>query len=234
LRLWTHRPGPPRLIAPSSQLAADTIDLRGRMVLTDLPAFIREYYQVAEWKHASAILAKDFPNEWRDIIAALSEFRLLRSEVEAPGGGRSRVSKRLDSAFYHREWVEKSFHTRVVIDQAELESPTHQVDCFKNRVAVEIEWNNKTEFYDRDLNNFRLLFDLRAVSVGVIITRCTHLNNKFEKLGPSTTHMDKLLPRLQGGSGGGCPVIVFGISEKLYVDDIAGGHIGQAQPQKLH
>jgi len=33
------------------------------------------------------------------------------------------------------------------------------VDCFKNRVAIEVEWNNKDPFYDRDLNNFRLLYD---------------------------------------------------------------------------
>ena len=45
-----------------------------------------------------------------------------------------------------------------------MESPTHRIDCFKNHVALEIEWNNKDPFYDRDLNNFRLLFDLRAIS----------------------------------------------------------------------
>gem|GEM_PF-3417229 len=31
------------------------------------------------------------------------------------------------------------------------------------------EWNKKDPFFDRDLNNFRLLFDLRAVSVGIIV-----------------------------------------------------------------
>jgi hypothetical protein len=33
--------------------------------------------------------------------------------------------------------------------------PTHKIDNFKNRIGLEVEWNNKTEFYDRDLNNFR-------------------------------------------------------------------------------
>jgi hypothetical protein len=37
--------------------------------------------------------------------------------------------------------------------------------------------------------------------------------------GNSTTHMAKLRPRLDGGSGGGCPVVVFGISEACYVED---------------
>ena len=191
-----------------------------------LPAFVRENYEVHEWRHASAILATDFPNEWKDIIEVLSGFSLLRSEVEAPGGGRSRIAKRIDDHFVRLGWKEHRFNTKVVVDQTEIEAPTHKVDNFKNQIACDLEWNNKTEFYDRDLNNFRLLFELRAVSVGVIITRCSHLQEIFNQLGKgtsygaSTTHLDKLLPRLRGGSGGGCPVIAFGISERLYVDDI--------------
>lgn len=75
-----------------------------------------------------------------------------------------------------------------------MASPTHKVDCYKNRVALEIEWNNKDPFFDRDLNNFRLLFDLRAISIGVIVTRCDELQLIFNDLGrgasygASTTH----------------------------------------------
>jgi N6-adenosine-specific RNA methylase IME4 len=58
-----------------------------------------------------------------------------------------------------------------MVDQSTTHSPTHKVDEYKNQVAVEVEWNNKDPFYDRDLNNFRLLFDLRVISVGIIITR---------------------------------------------------------------
>ena len=89
-------------------------------------------------------------------------------------------------------------------------------------MALEIEWNNKDPFYDRDLNNFRLLFELRVVSVGVIVTRCDELQGIFNRLGKgksfgtSTTHMSKLLPRIEGGGGGGCPILVFGISSQLY------------------
>jgi hypothetical protein len=103
-----------------------------------------------------------------------------------------------------------------------MESPTHEIDCFKGRVALEIEWNNKDPFYDRDLNNFRLLFDLRAISVGVVITRSDELQDIFDEVGrgssygASTTHMSKLLPRIQGGGGAGCPLLVFAIKKSLY------------------
>jgi hypothetical protein len=106
------------------------------------------------------------------------------------------------------------------------------VDCFKNKVGLEIEWNNKDPFFDRDLNNFRLLFDLRALAVGIIITRSEDLTPLFRDLaskglksktayGESTTHMSKLLPRLEGGAGGGCPVLVLGITRALFSEDIS-------------
>jgi hypothetical protein len=128
-------------------------------------------------------------------------------------------------ALAQRGWEEKKFDTELLIDNQRHESPTHSVDCFKNGIALEIEWNNKDPFYDRDLNNFRLLFDLRVVSVGVIITRCDDLQDIFHEIGrgqsfgASTTHMSKLLPRVAGGGGGGCPLLVFGITRALYVDD---------------
>ena len=36
----------------------------------------------------------------------------------------------------------------------------------KNGFGLEIEWNNKDPFFDRDLNNFRLLFDLWWAEAG--------------------------------------------------------------------
>ena len=92
-------------------------------------------------------------------------------------------------------------------------------------MALELEWNNKDPFFDRDLNNFRLLFELRAIDVGVILTRASELQGIFDQLGKgasygnSTTHHEKLWPRLDGGGGGGCPVLTLAITPKLYVDD---------------
>ncbi len=190
-----------------------------------LPGFIRENYEVREWKHACAILKHDFPTEWDDIVETLTLFRFRKSWIAVGGGRKSKVSEAIDSELYRRGWTEKQFQTEIVIDGARSETPTHKIDCFKNRVALEIEWNNKDPFYDRDLNNFRLLFDLRAVSVGVIVTRCDNLQEIFNEIGRkdsfgnSTTHMSKLLPRIEGGSGGGCPILVLGITKDLYIED---------------
>lgn len=190
-----------------------------------LPIFIRENYEVHEWKHACAILHQDFPNEWNDIISVLNNFRLYKNWIINPGGRKSKISGFIDEYLYKRGWVEKEFQTQVIVDDNAMDAPTHKIDCFRNRIALEIEWNNKDPFYDRDLNNFRLLFDLRAISVGVIITRCDELQDVFNDLGrgssygASTTHMSKLLPRIEGGGGAGCPLLVFGISKSLYIED---------------
>ena len=195
------------------------------MSINLLPDFIREHYEVHEWKHACAILKEDFPTEWSDILAVLHQFRLYKSWITNPGGRKSQISEFIDSYLYQCGWEEKEFNTQVVVDKHAMDTPTHKVDCFKNRIALEIEWNNKDPFYDRDLNNFRLLFDLRAISVGIIITRCDELQEIFKELGrgssygASTTHIGKLLPRIEGGSGAGCPLLVFGISKKLYIED---------------
>jgi len=155
----------------------------------------------------------------------LTAFRLKRSWIVVGGGSKSKVADWIDSALYQRGWQEKLFVTRVMVDDRVMDSPTHKVDCYKNSVALEVEWNNKDPFFDRDLNNFRLLFELRAVSVGVIVTRCDSLQAIFDRLGrgscygASTTHVSKLLPRIEGGGGGGCPILVFGIRESLYVED---------------
>ncbi len=187
-----------------------------------LPSEIRRNYQVAERHHACAILKNDFPSEWSDLLDSLRNFRLRKSEILTPGGGKSPISAGINGFFSKRGWKENSFQIRVTVDGQEVLSPTHHVDYFKNRIAIETEWNNKDPFYDRDLTTFRLLFELNVLSIGVIITRGDELQEIFDELGkgksygPSTTHMSKLTPKLSNRASGGCPVLVFGITKKLY------------------
>lgn len=189
------------------------------------PEDVHKKFEMHEWRHASAILKNDFSSEWADLLAMLRAFRLRKSWIVKEGGRKTDLAQWIDDFFGARGWVEKHFDTAITVDEDKRESPTHKVDCYKNGVAFEVEWNNKDPFYDRDLNNFRLLFDLRTVSVGIIFTRCDELQAIFDKLGrgksygASTTHMSKLLPRIAGGGGGGCPIIAIGIGKSLYVED---------------
>jgi len=157
-----------------------------------------------------------------DILDCLDAFSLKRSYIATPGGSRSLIPRTIDGFLRTRGWREKSFRIDIKIDKQSVPIPTHKIDNFKNYVGVEVEWNNKTEFYDRDLNNFRLLRGLRVLSVGVIITRLTELQTIFDKLrrgssyGNSTTHWDKLIPKVDGGGAGGCPLLLIGLGVNCY------------------
>jgi hypothetical protein len=164
----------------------------------------------------------DFPEEWADLIAVLRDFRLRRSDVQAKGGNKSPISRAIDGLFEGRTWIEHSFEISVTADGVQTLAPTHKVDYYKNRIAIETEWNNKDPFFDRDLTTFRLLFELNVVSVGIIITRADELQELFNQLGKttaagmSTTHMSKLIPKMRNRASGGCPVLAFGITMQKY------------------
>ena len=196
------------------------------MGLDLIPAGLRARFRFEERHHATSILAIDYPSEFKDLMGCFSEFHLRKSHILIAGGGLSPIPKTIDGFLRAREWAEKSFDIKITIDGKPIQIPTHRIDNFKNRVGVETEWNNKTEFYDRDLNNFRLLWEMRVLSVGIIITRLSELQTLFNKLGKgasygaSTTHWDKLIPKVESGGAGGCPLLLVGMGMKCYESDL--------------
>jgi hypothetical protein len=112
------------------------------MPIAAFPKKIIDHFEIHEWRHASAILERDFPKEWADISDVLSRFRLCKSFITTGGGHKSKISEWIDRELYATGWLEKEFETSVMVDGNSTDSPTHAVDCYKNRVALEIEWNN--------------------------------------------------------------------------------------------
>jgi hypothetical protein len=195
------------------------------MSLELFPEAVHRKFEIVENHHASSVLYADFREEWGDLVAMLTQFTLRRSDILTPGGGKSPISRGINGFFYERLWKEHEFKVEVKADDAVTLAPTHHVDYFRNRVAIETEWNNKDPFFDRDLTTFRLLFELNVLSVGAIITRASELQDVFDELGKghsfgnSTTHMGKLVPKLNNRASGGCPVLAFGIKKSAYDAD---------------
>ncbi len=195
-------------------------------------AAVNGRYHIIERRHACAILSDDFPEQLQDIVDCLNHFELLRSEIQAGGGGKTKIASRFDDFFFDRGWDESSTTIKMIVGDRTVEMGTHKVDYFKARVAVELEWNNKDPFFSRDLNAFRLLHDHDVISVGVLITRMDNLQELFDSLtgddgkncgrkyGASTTHWSKLMPRVESGGGGTCPLLLIGIAKQCYRDDI--------------
>jgi hypothetical protein len=203
-----------------------------------LPARILRRYRVEERRHAIAIFKSDFPSEFRDLMECLDQFELLRSEIQAGGGGKTRIANRFDSFLKDasRGWTEQKLKVSRQVGTKTVESQTHKVDLAKCRIAVEVEWNNKDPFFSRDLGTFRCFHELDEISVGVIITRTDELqpifdslgyaqdkNGKWQRIGgkygASTTHWGKLMPRVEAGEAGTCPLLLIGIKPECYRDD---------------
>ena len=184
--------------------------------------YISSNFDIHEFGNASAILKYDHPNEYNDILSSLNNFTLNKSHLIVSGGRRSKIPPMIEDPLLENDWVEKNFNINISLDGEQKKIETHKIDCFKNKIGFEVEWNNKTEFYDRDLSNFRVLHSLGALNVGIIVTRSDELNDLFKdlgiyaKYGQSTTILSKLLFKVSSGALGGCPLIVFGIKKNSY------------------
>jgi CRISPR-associated protein Csd2 len=209
------------------------------MPLTDyLPADFLELYEVHNYRHAAEVLATGCPEEFAELISALSQFRITTADILTKGGNESQIPKRLASLFRPMHWFETRIRGDLVVtiethtdDSKEIRETRlddfmdgHKVDFVKNRVAFDLEWNSKDQTFDRDLYAFRAFHEAGVISAAVLLTRSADLNEVFKSLkimpkyGASTTWMGKLLYRMKAGRNGGCPVLVLGITPKLIKD----------------
>jgi len=65
-----------------------------------IPPQFHKKYRIYEWKHACAILANDYPEQWQDILENLDAFALKRSAIIEKGGRKSSISSQLDNFLY--------------------------------------------------------------------------------------------------------------------------------------
>ncbi|SIO55714.1 Restriction endonuclease BglII [Rhodovulum sp. ES.010] len=140
-------------------------------------------YDVLAKNHALAILTQDFPAELGELVSVLAEFRIAIPEIIGGGGGEARFTQRLRKSLAETGWPKHVFHVQTIVDGVEREGISHEIDHVRRApsgtLALEIEWNNKDPFYDRDLENFQRLHAQSAVSVGVIVTRGATMQAAF-------------------------------------------------------
>lgn len=137
--------------------------------------------------HAEAILEKDFPDAVAELEASLVEVEIPITEIIGSGGGEAKGTQRLRRSLAARNWVKVNFEIKKTINGIERESISHEVDHVRTfegnqLIALEIEWNNKDPFFDRDLENFKRLHAEGAISVGIIVTRGSTLQDRMREL----------------------------------------------------
>jgi hypothetical protein len=152
-----------------------------------LDRLIARGFQVEFHSHAAAILSVDFPQALVELEEALSEATIPIEEIIAGGGGEAKGTQRLRKTLAAKGWIKTCFVVEKRINGVPKESQSHEVDHVRSfesgaRIALEIEWNNKDPFYDRDLENFKRLHADGAISIGVIVTRGRSLHENMRDL----------------------------------------------------
>jgi len=144
-------------------------------------------FEIVFVSHAEAILEKDFPDAVAELEASLVEVEIPITEIIGSGGGEAKGTQRLRRSLAARHWVKVNFEIKKTINGIERESISHEVDHVRTfegnqLIALEIEWNNKDPFFDRDLENFKRLHAEGAISVGIIVTRGSTLQDRMREL----------------------------------------------------
>jgi len=147
-------------------------------------------FQVEFHSHAEAILGVDFPDAAAELETALIDTTIPIEEIIAGGGGESKGTQRLRKTLTKLNWPKVKFTVEKIINGEKRESVSHEIDHVRTfhadsgttRIALEIEWNNKDPFYDRDLENFKRLHADGAISIGIIVTRGRSLHDHMRSM----------------------------------------------------
>lgn len=152
---------------------------------------IEANFQVEFHSHAQAILAGDFPSVESELEEVLLSATIPIEEIIAGGGGEAKGTQRLRRGLQAKEWQTVTFTVEKSINGVPREAVSHKMDHVKSfelpfggqgTIAMEIEWNNKDPFYDRDLENFKRLHADGAISVGIIVTRGRTLHDNMRTM----------------------------------------------------
>ncbi len=144
-------------------------------------------YQITTLHHAEAILTHDMPEAVSEIESVLSGLELPVKELVRGGGGEGQLTQRLRKSLSNSfGWAKHNFQIKKIVDGIEKESISHEIDHVKRFdagvFALEIEWNNKDPFFDRDLENFKRLHADGVISIGAIITRGARLQESLKAI----------------------------------------------------
>jgi len=147
----------------------------------------RKGFQVVALHHAEAILTHDMRQAVDELESVLSDIAIPVEELVYGGGGEGELTQRLRRALSETHgWKKHCFEIKKIVDGEEKESVTHEIDHVKSfdsgTFALEIEWNNKDPFFDRDLDNFKRLHGDGVISVGAIVTRGVSLHEGMREL----------------------------------------------------
>lgn len=150
-------------------------------------------FQVLALHHAEAILKHDMMQAADELEKVLLGVEIPAEELVRGGGGEGELTQRIRRSLADDHgWRKHSFEIKKIVDGEEKESISHEIDHVKKfktgTFALEIEWNNKDPFFDRDLENFKRLHADGVISIGSIITRGESLQTSLRDIVAQFAH----------------------------------------------
>ena len=134
--------------------------------------------------HADSILRDAFHDITLELESILGGVQIPLTELVSGGGGEARVTQRLRRSLEDAGWRKTVFRVEKRLNDETTFAQTHEIDHVRRSnagtIALEIEWNNKDPFFDRDLENFSRLHADGGISAGVIVTRGQSLQQGLE------------------------------------------------------
>lgn|GEM_PF-3237979 len=73
-----------------------------------IPTELSGLYEVQDYKHAAAILANEFSEEFSQICESLISFRITKKDIVTPGGNESTIPKKHSALLRPLGWVEQN------------------------------------------------------------------------------------------------------------------------------
>ncbi len=213
------------------------------------PDSVLQRYRFAETRNAAKILHITNPVAFSQIVEVLNQFVFTAADLLTPGGQESDLAARLNSSFREWGWREARVDTLIRLSLkltpwrgepsenlpssiTETLNQGYKVDNFRDRIALDVEWNAKDGNLDRDISAYRALYDAALIDCGVLVSRTLDLRELALKVAlqsgmrpeaakrilntTTTTNDQKLIPRLARGDGGGCPILSVFISKATF------------------
>ena len=202
---------------------------------------VRLRYDWCEVRNAASIIRHTNPPEFADIEDVLGSFTVEPArDITPAGGNESPTAAELNSQFRGRGWREGAYRVGVSSElrllpyqpagelsptsiRTESASVSYLVDNVKGRVALDVEWHAKDGNLDRDISAYRALYDSGIIDGAVIVTMnraamrgwALEIDPTSKKFATSTTtNLEKAVPKLTRGDGGGCPILVAAICRR--------------------
>ena len=161
---------------------------------TMMSSSLRGKYEFLETGSAAAILRAVNPEEWGDILDMLELFTLNPQSWLKAGGNRGDIDKEIDGMFEERIWAERRLDIetvgyllnkkREVVHIFEKQyQEEYLVDNFKDRVALDVEWNAKDGNLDRNITAYRTWFKA-GLQARVSNTATRRINSNEQQASP--------------------------------------------------